>query len=79
MHARFIRVRTGHLADGAVESRGEEHRLAPARQPADDPVDLRLEAHVEHPVCLVEDEDADGIELDESPLDEQLEPSRVSQ
>ena len=27
------------------------------REPADDAVDLRLEAHVEHPVGLVEDED----------------------
>ena len=35
-----------------------------ARQPADDPVDLRLEAHVEHPVGLVEDEGADPVERD---------------
>ena len=39
-------------------------------------VDLWLEAHVEHAVGLVEDERADGVERDESPLDEILETAR---
>ena len=59
-----LRVRAGELADLAVERRGEEHRLAVAREALDDPVDLRLEAHVEHPVGLVEDEDLDRVERD---------------
>ena len=46
------------------------------RQPADDPVDLRLEAHVEHPVGLVEDEDPDVREVDEPALGEILEAAR---
>ena len=43
----------------AVEGRGEEQRLAVARAGGDDPVDGRAEAHVEHAVGLVEDEDLD--------------------
>ena len=43
---------------------------------AEDPVDLRLEAHVEHPVGLVEDEDADAVERDEAPVDEVGEAAR---
>ena len=42
------------------------------RQARDDPVDLRLEAHVEHPVGLVEDEDPDAVELDRLAVDEIL-------
>ena len=53
----IVRVRPGELADGAVERGREEHRLAIVGDAAQDPVDLRLEAHVEHPVGLVEDED----------------------
>ena len=54
-----VRVLLRQLADLAVERGREEHRLAVARQPAHDLVDLRQEAHVEHPIGLVEDEDAD--------------------
>ena len=46
------------------------------RQPGDDPVDLRLEAHVEHPVGLVEDEDPDAVERDDPALDEILQATR---
>ena len=56
---RAVRVRARELADLAVERGREEHRLAVAGQAADELVDLGLEAHVEHPVGLVEDEDAD--------------------
>ena len=65
------------LADRAVERGREEHRLAIARQPADDAVDLRLEAHVEHPVGLVEDENADVREVDEPALGEILRDVRA--
>ena len=42
---------------------------------ADDPLDLRPEAHVEHPVGLVEDEDVDVVERDHLALDEILQPA----
>ena len=45
------------------------------RDAAEDAVDLRLEAHVEHPVGLVEDEDADVGERDGAPLDQVEEPA----
>src|SRR5262249_28570129 len=70
-----VRVRACELADAAVERGREEHRLAIAWQPLDDLVDLRLEPHVEHPVCLVENEDANAREIDHAPIDEILEAS----
>ena len=73
---RLIRVRAGELADGAVERGGEEHRLAVVGDAAQDLVDLRLEAHVEHPVGLVEDEDRDGVERDEAAVHQVLQPAR---
>ena len=73
---RVRRVRAGELADLAVERRREEHRLALLRQPGDDLVDLRLEAHVEHPVGLVEDQHADAVERDDLALDQVLQAAR---
>ncbi len=73
---RELGVAPRQLADLAVERRGEEHRLAVAREPADDPVDLRLEAHVEHPVGLVEDEDLDRVERDQLAVEEILQAAR---
>src|SRR5207247_8687132 len=67
------RVGAGELPDLAVEGRREEHRLALLRKPADQSVDLRLEAHVEHAVRLVENEDSDAVERNEPALDEHLE------
>ena len=64
------------LPDLAVERGGEEHRLAVLREAADDAVDLRLEAEVEHAVGLVEDENLDAPEVDEPPLGEILEATR---
>ncbi len=66
-------VLAGHLPDLTVERGREEHRLPLARQPPDDAVDLRSEAHVEHPVGLVEHQDANGVERDHSSRDEVLE------
>src|SRR5262249_30256268 len=73
---RAVRVPACQVADAAVERGREEHRLAIAWQPLDDLVDLWLKAHVEHPVCLVENEDANAREIDHAPIDEILEASR---
>ena len=53
--AGIARVGARLLAGRGLERRREEQRLAIARRPGDDPVDRRLEAHVEHPVGLVDD------------------------
>ena len=58
------------LARPRLERGGEEQRLSVLGDFPDDPVDLRLETHVEHPVRLVEDEDANRVEGDEPPLEE---------
>ena len=47
------------LTNRTVESSREEHRLALARKPLHQPLDLRLEAHVEHPVGLVQHQQVD--------------------
>ena len=70
---RRLRVGACQLPDLAVERRREEHRLAVARQPFHDSVDLWLEAHVEHPVGLVEDEDLHGVERDQPSVEQVLE------
>ena len=46
------------LADFDRHCRRKEQCLAGFRQQADDPLDIRDEAHVEHPVRLVDDQDA---------------------
>ena len=52
----------------APSQRGrEEERLAVGRGLGDDPVDRGLEAHVEHAVGLVEDEDADSLRARPTP------------
>ena len=74
--ARIVRVRARELGNLAVERGREEHRLALARKPADDRVDLGLKAHVQHPIRLVEDEDADAVEVHEAAVRKILEPAR---
>ena len=71
-----VRVLACEVADLAVERGREEHRLAVLRHAPHELVDLRLEAHVEHPVGLIEDEDPDSAEVDEPALREILETSR---
>ena len=66
------RVHPGQIAHLAVERRREEHRLARTGKPANDRVDLRLEAHVEHSVGFVEDEDLGLLEGDKAAIDEIL-------
>ncbi len=83
------RVRRGHLdrgrvaqqllgepSDGLGEGRREEEALSLGRQQADDRADVVDEAHVEHPIGLVEDEELDGAEVDRSPPHEVKEPTR---
>ena len=48
-------------------------RLPVLRHPLEDAVDLRPEAHVEHAVGLVEDEHANRVERDETPLEQIVE------
>ena len=67
-------VGAGQTADLAVQRGREEERLALLRQPAHDPVDLRLEAHVEHPVGLVKDEYPHRSDVDHPPLDQVPQP-----
>ena len=51
------------------EGRAEQEVLAPWREQADDLADVPDEAHVEHPVGLVEDEDLDPGEVDRALAD----------
>ena len=73
MAAGVAGVGGGDLAGRALERRREEQRLAVVRGLGDDPVDGGLEAHVEHPVGLVEDEHADLLEGDDAAVDQVLE------
>ena len=60
----------------AVQRRREEQRLAAGRARADDAVDGGAEAHVEHPVGLVEHECADVGERHRAARHQVLEPAR---
>ena len=70
------RVFRCEAVDLAVERGGEEERLALPANLADDAVDGRAEAQVEHAVGLVEHEQGDAVEADEAPLEQILEPAR---
>ena len=61
---RPVEESVGELADRVREGGREEERLAPLRQQRKDPPDVVDEAHVEHPIGLVEDEDLDPREVD---------------
>mmetsp|Transcript_125159 Transcript_125159/g.267176 ORF Transcript_125159/g.267176 Transcript_125159/m.267176 type:complete len:218 (-) Transcript_125159:522-1175(-) len=56
----------------------EEERVAPSWYPLQDLPDLRLKAHVEHPVCLVQHQLGDPIELHLPALEEIVQPPRAS-
>ena len=64
VRAGLLGERVGQLADRALERGREEQCLPLARDLLDDAVDDGLEAHVEHAVGLVQDEDLDAAELD---------------
>ena len=66
----IVRVPLGDAIDLAVERRREEHRLAIPRSRVDDALDVGAEAHVEHAVGLVEDEDLGVLERDGAALHE---------
>ena len=66
------------LFDFARPSRTPEERLPLGLEVVDDGLDLGQEAHVEHAVCFVEDEDEDLVELDVSALDEVVQSARRS-
>ena len=51
------------LLDRRRHRRRKEQRLAARRQVLENPADVREEAHVEHPVGLVEDEDLEPLQL----------------
>ena len=59
-----VREQSPGQFDDARWHRGrEEQRLAPFRQVADDPLEIRQKAHIEHAVGLVQDEDFELIEV----------------
>ena len=61
---RVLQVVPDQVADVAVERRREQHRLGAAGAVAQDPLDLRGEPVVGHPVGLVEHDDVDVGERD---------------
>ena len=61
---RLVEEAGGQAADLVRERGREQQVLAPGRQQRDDLADVADEAHVEHPVGLVEDEDLDRREVD---------------
>jgi hypothetical protein len=75
MPARIPRVLTGDAAGLSVQRGGEKECLALTRHLGDYPVDGRAEAHVEHPVGLVEGEHPDAVEPDGAARDQVLEPA----
>ncbi len=72
----LLGVLAGDAAGLAVEGRREEERLAPRGALGNDPVDGRAEAHVEHAVGLVQDEDLHVRKIKGTALEEVLEPAR---
>ena len=61
-------------ADRRREGGGEEHRLALGRGRGQELLEILAEAHVEHPIGLVEDEDLDSGEIEAAATEEIDEP-----
>ena len=74
--AGLVRNSLGQAPDVVREGGGEEQRLALAGEQAHDLADVRDEAHVEHPVGLVEDEDLDLAEVHRALADVVQQPAR---
>ena len=70
--SRVVQETVGQPADLVREGRREEQVLALGREHREDLADVADEAHVEHPVGLVEDEDLDPRQVD-GPLAEVIE------
>ncbi len=63
-HRRRIEQAVGERLDLVGERCREEQVLASLRQQREDPLDVADEAHVEHPVRLVQNEDLDVRQVD---------------
>jgi hypothetical protein len=63
-HLRIVEHPCGEVLDLRRHRRGEEHRLPALRAALDDLADLRHEAHVEHPVHLIEHQVLEAGEVD---------------
>jgi hypothetical protein len=72
VHARPVRVDARDAARLAVERGGEEEGLAVGGRLGHEAVDDRAEAHVEHPVGLVEHEHAHAAQRHDAAGDEVL-------
>ena len=68
----------GELLDRARHRRREQQRLADARQLGADFLDIGDEAHVEHAVGLVDDQQAAGVEHDLAAPEQVHQPARAS-
>ena len=75
MPARIARVLLSDAAGLSFECRGEKEGLTVTRHLRHDAVDGRAEAHVEHPVGLVEREHSDAVEPDGATRNQVLEPA----
>ena len=72
---RVVQHLVGEPRDLRRHGRREEQRLALLRQQRDDLPDVADEAHVEHAVGLVEDQDLDLVETDGAAVVEVEEPA----
>ncbi len=72
---RVLLVVTAQHGDVPVERGREQQGLALACGAIEDAAHRRQEAHVGHPVCLVDDDDVDGAEVDAALLHEVFEPA----
>ena len=72
---RIAQDRPRQPADVVGEGRREHQVLAAGREQVEDPLDVRQEAHVEHPVGLVEDEDLHLAQVRDALADEVEEPA----
>ena len=73
---RVLRHAQSEVVDAVGHGGREEQRLGPGAQPPGDFLDLGAEAHVQHSVGFVQDEDADALELGLPPLLQVDQPAR---
>ena len=76
--ARLVGIGARRPPAARLERRREEQGLATERGLGDDPVDGGLEAHVEHPVGLVDDQHPDAVEGECAAVEQVLEPPGVA-
>ena len=67
---RVVGIGPRKIGDRPVEGRREEHRLPHFGDAGDDPINLGPEAHVEHPVGLVEDQHTNVAERHGAAIDQ---------